>query len=668
MGVMLLALAPALAVTAPAEVLTSGERHGPEGVVGVVGEASRALDAASEGGADTALLAGCAGREEAARVAQAARQAIEACERARLRGEQSEGARRPESEGLALLEGRARLLGAAAASTREEQRQGAAKAAELLEPARIAAVAPEALRRVSLAGAIWLSGGVDARRDEVEELLLGVLDLPVGDDPVTSASRGVTLEALMLRALTATGAKRGEALAELQRAALVGGGGGGGGGGAGGLRARGELLAAGVAARVGIEERRPVEAALGPLMELATRNWGSGEGWAGARARQRVGGAVERAREAGLKPTGAMELIWAGEVLERAEGGPGAAGPAPASLAEGRAAEGVLRAIARGEPGQAERGGPGGGPHAEALWTLGEALERRGDQAGARVVWLELERRAPGDPRSLEGLRRAARGLAPGSVDEAPLLEALIRRLGDQPEGVRWRIDLARALGGSAAPRARGAEAPGPPRDVARAMTLLSDAAELAGRGPELIGAVDQAAQEIIAGADPRDEAALRAVVAYCERRRSPLLPEAQLTLAALLGEREADAAREEAVRLHQAVIRGAGQGGVERRARASIAAARVLVKLGRSSEGFGLLAKLANELDVGPMAPGPARSGQFWQVWAEMLAMMGADNARGERSEQIRLRIRQLETIDASLGGGEGARKIRAVEETLRR
>ncbi len=61
--------------------------------------------------------------------------------------------------------------------------------------------------------------------------------------------------------------------------------------------------------------------------------------------------------------------------------------------------------------------------------------------------------------------------------------------------------------------------------------------------------------------------------------------------------------------------------------------------------------------------APAAARPDAYWHAWSEMLAIMAARNAGGERSGQIRLRIRQLLTIDPALGGGEWAKRIRAIE-----
>jgi hypothetical protein len=126
-------------------------------------------------------------------------------------------------------------------------------------------------------------------------------------------------------------------------------------------------------------------------------------------------------------------------------------------------------------------------------------------------------------------------------------------------------------------------------------------------------------------------------------------------------------ATRDEAARLLSELIEKSLRVELPVRAAAAVRLSRLERERGRSAEGFAVLRKLADDLDRPQGKQGAARSPEFWELWSEMLAVMAEENKSGERSGDIRLRIRQLETVDSKLGGGEWAERIREIEKGLK-
>lgn len=607
----------------------------------LLAEMSRSLDRAGEAHADASVLAGIATEDESRRVGAAAERIAELAEAARRAlGREPAAGREALAMRINLVDWRARVLRAATMEAKEKRSALAKEAAELLNGERIAAVGPESLRRVSLAAAMWLSGARAPEWDEPEEILQGVLELPVGEDPVTTTPRGVVAEALALKAGMAAAGKKGEALGAMREAVR-----------SGVLATRGradammELLWAEATARAGLEGGSAGKS-LEPLLEQAEQARPADEEWVGSLAGAKLAAAARLAGQRGLKLDARIEMAGFASVLERKPD------DASALAWMRRTADGKDPALAP-----------------KALGRLADALARSGKRAAARDAWLELDARF-GGAQAEQGLRRAAEAYehAGGGVQDpgdVALLEALLKRLDADERAGRWRLDLARVL--LAAPDGR--------KDEARALNLLGEAAEFeerrgtAGASAEADGAalelVRAATGEPKGSAGPAGEAALRAMAAWAQRRKADQLPFIRAALADRLG--EADAGREEARAIYASILGSRPPASAALRTRCALGLARLLSAAGKQAEAFGVLRPLAEEFDSPPAKAPRTRPPEFWAVWAEMLAIMAGDNAGGERSEQILLRIRQLETVDPTLGGGEPGDRIRRVEARLK-
>jgi hypothetical protein len=90
---------------------------------------------------------------------------------------------------------------------------------------------------------------------------------------------------------------------------------------------------------------------------------------------------------------------------------------------------------------------------------------------------------------------------------------------------------------------------------------------------------------------------------------------------------------------------------------------ARAQRATGDSTAAFATLRSL---VDVLENAPASQRPPEFFAAWADMLEILAADNAGGRRSEQIRLRITHLRSLDATLGSPESAERIDMVARSI--
>lgn len=557
----------------------------------------------------------------------------------------------------ALIAARVGLLAAVLAPSSQSIAQLESRA-QLLSETRFDMTAAEALRRVTLAGLKTViaqrprdapptpstppTPATPASDDpDTLDLLTSLLDFPVGEDPLSTAPAAVHAEALAWRVIASSQSGRPAALAALsdsvQRGPLA-------------LRGRAqwrwEVLDAEVRARVAMSalntarKATPKEAAeaADPLLRA----------WRGGRQAQRdqsdLRGLVSRvalvlsrsdaaaiAAEAAALPQDLM-LIWA---RARATGAPGDAH-----------ARAVLTRLAAGSSGEA----PG------ALAALATAAAATGESAVPH--WDALLTRFRDSAEAREALRAAAAAAEdPANPERGATLEVLLRAAPDDPRAPAWRLELAETRADS---------------DPARAFDLLRDipaSADPATRAESLAAGTRAARSLLAAAASPRPDlaAALRAAVAWADKHDPSLRNPLTLALADTLALVPADAP--EARRLYGSLLALRPQLPRPLRIAAQIGAARLATPDSRAA-AFTALAAIADELDGPPQdapPPRPARSPEFWAVWAEMLRLMAADNQNGQRSAQIRLRVRQLRVIDPALGGGPPAQTIADIERSLR-
>ncbi|MFT3683358.1 MAG: hypothetical protein QM783_00290 [Phycisphaerales bacterium] len=85
------------------------------------------------------------------------------------------------------------------------------------------------------------------------------------------------------------------------------------------------------------------------------------------------------------------------------------------------------------------------------------------------------------------------------------------------------------------------------------------------------------------------------------------------------------------------------------------------------AGDGAGAFGTLRTLVDVFESAPASQRPPEFFSAWADMLEILAADNAGGRRSDQIRLRVAHLRSLDAKLGSTDAAERIDMVERSLR-
>lgn len=265
-----------------------------------------------------------------------------------------------------------------------------------------------------------------------------------------------------------------------------------------------------------------------------------------------------------------------------------------------------------------------------------------------------------------------------------------------------WALELARLharrwIGSTAASAACGASST---NDVAHALDAFRRAAES--------GAAATRTEPIARAADLDARALMSRVFAPVVFRR--LTPEAKRALAAAaeawatarapawrplarflrLEEAAPTGSSKERVEELAALARWVGAGPMEDkpeappdvlRSAATAILPRVRLALGRAQRdsgeagaAFETLRQLAEELDRAPTAeevelgksPAPARPEEFWCAWAELVEMLSAENALGDRSASIRLQMNRLQLIDARFGDGPCGERIRTVGEKL--
>ncbi len=83
--------------------------------------------------------------------------------------------------------------------------------------------------------------------------------------------------------------------------------------------------------------------------------------------------------------------------------------------------------------------------------------------------------------------------------------------------------------------------------------------------------------------------------------------------------------------------------------------------RTGSRDDAFGTLRELTASLERRSIT-GPT----YWMAWAELLEMLAEDNDDGSRSPTIRLQVRRLRVLDASLGGPPSRARIEAVARGL--
>jgi len=554
----------------------------------------------------------------------------------------------PTRDRAALIAARAGLLAGVIAPSSHSIAHLASRA-QLLSETRFDTTAAEALRRVTLAGLKIViaqrtpgTPSTPATDDpDTLDLLTSLLDFPVGEDPLSTAPAAVHAEALAWRVLAAPASGRPAALAALsdsvQRGPLA-------------LRGRAqwrwEVLDAEVRARAAMSAldstRRATPREAAEAADPLLRAWRAG------RAAQRdsgdLRGLVSRvalvlsrsdpaalAAEAAALPQDLM-LIWA---RARVAGSP--------RDAHARA---VLKRLADGSSAEA----PG------ALAALATAAAATDESAVPH--WDALLTRFRDSVEAREALRAAAAAAEdPSNTERGATLEVLLRTAPDDPRSPAWRLELAETRADS---------------DPAKAFDLLRDipaSADPATRA-ESLAAGTRAARVLLATASspsPNLAPALRAAVAWADKHDPSLRDPLTLALADTLALAPADAP--EARRLYASLLALRPPLPRAMRIAAQIGAARLATPDSRPA-AFTALAALADELDAPPQdaqPSRPARPPEFWAVWAEMLRLMADDNQNGQRSAQIRLRVRQLRVIDPSLGGGPPAQSITDIERSLR-
>ncbi|MGD9689986.1 MAG: hypothetical protein AB7K52_10075 [Phycisphaerales bacterium] len=599
--------------------------------------AARDLDGLSARGVDRAVLVGLAGEHEARAVSEVASRAADA---AGASGE----------DGAALVHGRARLLLAACASDPAQRRAEARRARTLLESTRLARTAPEGLRRVSLAAAMWLAGEADpaaagalpgSAREEAIELIASVLEFPVGTDAARTVPRSLRLEALALRYGLSPLDQREAARREVEAAMDSG--------------EFEEAFEDEVAARFGLAldgastasfdtTDAGVDVALAgrllePLAERAAR-WGTapdpGLHERAGPLRERIRFSIERA---GIDPAAlppGVRLAWAQAALAR--------GTKP------DAARVILRAIA------AEQGALA----PEALWTQAEDARRRQQPAEAAGFFVEFARRFPSDRRAPEALRVAELQAETGA-DERLARQVYQQRIGT-PEQARAAERLARAMM-SGSERDQFAR-------LVEALEILDEARRADAAAAERLGTLQNQlisafrvwTKEQLA---PSERGVSTALALRSWTGAQPGAAD-RVAIAALLAGEHLSRFPSRSAEARESLGRALPALATEADRHQAIDALARLARPDRPREDAeAVFAILLGVHERATGQPGP-RSGSFWHAWAEMLAIMAARNQSGDRTGQIRLRIRQLELIDPALGGAPWAERIGAIESKL--
>lgn len=618
---------PAAQPNTPAKAPTTPTSPPSKGPAPTIELASRMLGELAASGADCAVLAGLPAQSEIERVRAAAQPISE------LPGT---------ADAALLLRGRAILLLAAIEPDARAARVLARDAANVLAKFSLTSTAAEALRRVSLAQSLVLDqepsapASTNSDAESPVELLESVLDFPVGADPARTIPSGLRLEALAFLVRIGSPDQQSAALRSIREQA------GTADPIAVSLADEAELRALLTASR-DPQPRAASPRSLELLEAFATRSLDTELAGHSARAaliRDKVHRALSVAaiNSTALGPR--TRLARALAALDRASD--------PAAMRD-------LEALATDSP-----------VSDHALWALAETRRRSGDAAGAAAALAEFARRFPADRRASEAQRVAVERV------ESTLDVALARRMletataADRPAAASR---LARALMGDSA---ASAPAPGHPHnraehsgfaDLDEALKLLDTA------GPDA-GALRREFIERLAvwsssANPPRAASAAVAALAAETRLRTqhPALAAEAAAAAGHLLTFAKDRAPDAIAAFRRALFSQTTHLGDARRAQVVTGLGRLASDPARADEVFLALKTYTDRVDAESASQRPA---PFWHAWAEMLAIMSARNAAGDRSSQIRLRIRQLQLIDPALGGGPAAAQIRAIEKGL--
>lgn len=652
----------------------------------VLTEAGAGLDLLAREGADSSVLVGVPTRAQRARAADLARQTLSRLGEAKARlearaqglratAERDERAARELAEitdgelglRLPLLMARCHVVLAAAGPAEDAKSHADRALAELvkIEPGWTAG---EALRRVTMGLALrWANKAEHPGVPTALDLLAGVVELPVGDDPTRTTPVGLSIEAHAGLALVRAGA------------------------GVGGGRERLEEIIASF--RNAASEGALAQAVRrDPLTALFVDE-------VDARLRLRLDRAEERASAAADAHAGIAALL--------ARLDPNARGEQAAfqRLVRDKIAACVEAAGARATE----------LPMLSAL-AVGRAwVEDPSKQAEGVAVLLAVARREEAGALGADAMWLAATHMPAGTTAEQSELSAVLFEFGDRfgdsaraGEALGWLLDVTKVLvqrestPAHEALRLRALErglpvAPmgeaGDGLRVELAAMLLrpqtDPAAVVAGlrRGMELLDPIEPTsasrptADEILSSAfgrargfvGPMRVEAAKLGAEWASRRMPGLSSEYQLEVLDSL--RADPALNAEALALARELSEPARAWAPPWRWRVAKARAELERAEGDDAAALATLKAFVASVDRPPTPPQPtpggpgaaaepsrARPAEFWAAWIVILELLEKGGDPGE----VRLRIRQLELIDPALGAGEHEAALRVIERRV--
>ncbi len=550
----------------------------------------------------------------------------------------------PERARVTLLRARAAILAFAVGQASDQPlRERTRPLADL----RFETTAAEGLRRLTLA--VSPPEGEDAR-----DLIQSVLDFPVGDDPLAALPIALHVEALGHRVRLAKAISRpatSEAINALHDAIHRPG--------KGRPELRWLLLEAEIRAGSMLDPTLKGPALIASVEPLAALWREAARDPTREAATAAIEAKLARAISMGMPGAAAasdfprdLALVWAKDAL--------------VATSADSPARGVLARLADGSEPEAPI----------ALAAL--AAANLASATSPVTIWINLTTRFPNSPAARAAVDSAASlidqvfaGTPPAwltrSDDETAVLDLLIRARREDHRQPVWRLQLARAVKATQPARALELLA-GSHREPPLPVPLAAEAAEL---GMVLALSMRNAVYAGGGGGGTPSIADLRAACAWAVAVGASTRDSLTVALADTLAKDPVAAHRDEARRLYESVLapRPAGQKPLvpELAHGARLGLALLTAQRDRPA-AFAALTALAEELDrVKPEANQGPRVPEFWRVWSEMLTLMSADNAEGQRTAQIRLRIRQLRTIDDRLGAGAAAERITAIERNLK-
>lgn len=630
-------------------------------------EAGAGLDALAREGADASVLVGISTLAQRVRTLTEARETLVKLDnartplerraadlraRARSADEQRELTEITEGE-LALrwplLRARALLL-IAAAGPPADAAKAAAEAAALLVRIEPGWTAGESLRRVTLALAFrWTDKAHYPGAPSALDLLAGVTELPVGDDPTRTVPVALSIEAHAALAIlrTAGNERLEDIITSFRNAASTG---------AFSQSVRTDPLTAlfvdEVDARLRLRLDQPgaannPDAAYAGLAALLSRLDPSARGEQAALQRlvcDKIAAAVELAGADPLKlpplATFALGRSWTGDAQRRREG-----------------VELLLTLARRDDAGLL-------GP--ESLWLAIASLPSTTvpEQRSVTALLIELLNRFPSSARA-----------APAMTSALELTRSLSESVATTPAETAQNAALRReVLELALEPAIQKPPASDPLRAELVKLLLSGSGQSLATmiRAIKLVEPIDptspsrlQADEAILSAFNstltkPTDRLDLaKLALEWSQRARPALVPGFELGILDALA---ADPARTAEARVLAADINArsaswplaARYSGVATRARLEKAA-------GNDAASLAIFRAFAESVDR-PAAntPGtPPRPPEFWDAWAEILTMI---DSAGDAAE-VRLRVRQLKLIDPALGSGPAAQRLLTLE-----